>query len=74
MTWTKNKLPTISKIKVILFLFKTIHYRWVLILNTLRVDDKFLNSIKFLFKLMLFAVNITFFNDGQQINGSTEEL
>lgn len=46
----------------------------VLILNTLRVDDKFLNSIKFLFRLMLFAVNITFFNDGQQINGSTAEL
>jgi len=74
MTWIEKKLPKMSKIKVILFFFKTIHYRLILILNTLRVDDNFFNSIKFFFKLMSFAVNITFFNDGQQINGRTEEL
>lgn len=74
MTWTKKKLSKSSKIIVTLFFFKTTHYRFVLILNKLKVNISFLNSVKCLFKLMVFAVNITFFNDGQQIKGSTEEL
>jgi len=74
MTWTKKKLSKSSKIIVTLFFLKTTHYRFVLILNKHKVNINFLNSIKFLFKLIVFAVNIIFFNDGQQINGSTEEL
>lgn len=74
MTWTKKKFSKLSKIIVTLFFLKTTHYRFVLILNKLKVDIIFLNSIKFLFKLIVLAVNIIFFNDGQQINGSTEEL
>lgn len=35
---------------------------------------KFLNFNKFLFKLIVLAVNVTFFNDGQQINDNTDEL
>lgn len=69
MNCTKKKLPKISKFIVILFFLKTTHYLLVLILNTLMVDKKCFNSIKFLFKLTVFAVNITFFTNGQQIKG-----
>lgn len=42
-------------------------------LYKLNMDFKFLNIAKFFLKLMVFAVNITFDNDGQEINGSTDE-
>lgn len=37
------------------------------------MDFKLLNIGKFFLKLKVFAVNVTFVNDGQQINGSTDE-